>query len=151
MRSAAIALVAAIAALLPLTPAHAAYGAPIPVSMAVYGGWNNSQLLARLDGTLQFDDGNSKYKYNLELCRVSSFVAPRVNVYVNGAYKNTLYYNGGSSTALCPSFYTATALAAEVDNGSTVVNVTLTLVGSDFNNNVFRERGRSGTYDNPYN
>ncbi|MEW9528705.1 hypothetical protein [Microbispora sp. NPDC049125] len=140
-----------VAALLSVTPAHAAYGAPQPVSMAVYGGPTGSQLLARLDGTVQFDDGNTKYLYNLELCRVSSFVAPHVSVYVNGVYKNTLYYSGGSSTALCPAFYTATPLAAEVDNGSTVMNLTLTLVGSDFNNNVYRERTRTATYDNPFN
>ncbi|MEV7968229.1 hypothetical protein AB0O34_19930 [Sphaerisporangium sp. NPDC088356] len=141
----------AVAALLPLTPAHAAYGAPIPVSMAVYGGSTGTQLLARVDGTMQFDDGNMKYQYNLELCRVSSFVAPHVKVSVNGVYKYSLFWSGGSSTALCPSFYTATALAAEVDNGSTVANVTLTLVGSDFNNNVYRERTRTTTYDNPFN
>ncbi len=141
----------AVAALLPLTPAHAAYGAPIPVSMAVYGGPTGTQLLARVDGTMQFGDGNMKYAYNLELCRVSSFVAPHVKVFVNGVHKDSLFWSGGSSTALCPSFYTATALAAEVDNGSTVVNVALTLVGSDFNNNVYRERTKTATYDNPFN
>ncbi|MDH2426526.1 hypothetical protein [Sphaerisporangium sp. TRM90804] len=141
----------AVAALLPLTPANAAYGAPIPVSMAVYGGAGGTQLLARVDGTLAFDDANTRYTYSLSLCRVSSFVSPHVKVLVNGVYKDSLYWNGGSSTALCPSFYTATALSAEVENGGTVANVTLTLVGSDFNNNVYRERTRTGTYDNPFN
>ncbi|MFS1299751.1 hypothetical protein [Streptosporangium longisporum] len=141
----------AVSALLPLTPAHAAYGTPIPVSMAVYGGWNGTQLLARVDGTIQFDDANQKYQYHLSLCRVSSFVGPNVRVLVNNVYKSTLYWNGGSPTAQCPASYIATAHSAEVDNGSTVHNVTLTLVGSDFNANVFRERTETWTYDNPFN
>ncbi|MFC6081939.1 hypothetical protein [Sphaerisporangium aureirubrum] len=150
-RSLAVGLLVAVAALLPLTPAHAAYGAPLPIQQAIYGGVNNAQLLARSDGTLQFDDGNTKYKYYIELCRVSSFVAPSIRVAVNGVYQYTLFYNVGSATALCPSGYTATILSAEVNHGGTVANVSFTLVASDFINQVYRERTRTSTYDNPYN
>ncbi|MEO3810691.1 hypothetical protein ABGB17_16950 [Sphaerisporangium sp. B11E5] len=138
----------AVAALLPLSPAHAAYGPPQPISMGTSGG---GQILALADGTLQFDDGNTKFLYYIELCRVSSFSAPYIKVYVNGVYQYSLYWEGNTTTSRCPAGYRSTIHSAESSHGGTVANVTFTLVSSDFINNVYRERTRTVTYDNPYN
>ncbi|WP_380807634.1 hypothetical protein [Sphaerisporangium aureirubrum] len=150
IRSLSLALVAFAALLLPVTPAHATYGAPFTVWAEIYGNGGSTQL-ARLDGTLQFDDGNTKIYYNLELCRRSSFTGPQVKVYVNNTFVTSLYWSGGYSTAVCPSFYTATPLSAELTYGGTIYNVSLILVGSEFPNNVYTERTKRRDYDNPFN
>ncbi|MEO3812997.1 hypothetical protein ABGB17_28680 [Sphaerisporangium sp. B11E5] len=149
-RSLTLALVALVALLLPVTPAHATYGSPLTVWAVTYGNGGSTEL-ARVDGNLYFDDGNTKIYYDLSLCRRSSFTAPYVRVLINGVNYTNLYWSGGSSTAVCPSFYTATPHAAEINYGSTITSVSLILVSSEFPNNVYTERTKRRDYDNPYN
>ncbi|MCK2215856.1 hypothetical protein MF672_018945 [Actinomadura sp. ATCC 31491] len=150
MRSRIALLLAAIAtALLPLTPAQAAYGPPNPIILQVNAG--DGTLLARVEGTVAFDDGNTRYTYSLVLCRRSSFQAPYVRIYVNGAYRDSLYWNPSTTVPWCQYAGFASPHSAEVDYGALVQNVRFELIGSSFPNNVYKEHHSSTTYDNPYN
>ncbi|QYC42462.1 hypothetical protein Nocox_24295 [Nonomuraea coxensis DSM 45129] len=150
MRSRIALLLAAIAvALLPLTPAQAAYGPPSPIVLQVNA--SDGTQLARVEGTVAFDDGNTRYTYSLVLCRRSSFQAPYVRIYVNGVVHDTLFWNPSTTVPWC--FYSgfASPHSAEVTYGAVVQNVRFELVGSSFPNNVYKEHRSGFTYDNPYN
>ncbi|GAB3900021.1 hypothetical protein GCM10027612_60960 [Microbispora bryophytorum subsp. camponoti] len=79
-----MAIAAMAAALLPLSPAHAAYGADQPVYLQLTSNDGNATQLALLDGTVAFDDGNTKYRYSLRLCWQHAYPAPYFMINVNG-------------------------------------------------------------------
>ena len=146
----AVTVMALAATLVPLTPAHATYGPQLPVILYVNA--DNGTKLARVEGTLQFDDGNAKYAYSLTLCRYSSYSAPYIRISVNGTYRDLLSWYGGTTVPWCTYSGFATVFTGDIDYGSTVRNVSFQLVGSSFSNqNVYKEHYDYLTYDNPYN
>lgn len=148
--SIAAAAAALAAALLPLTPAHAAYGADQPVYLQLVSNDGNATQLALLEGTVAFDDGNTKYRYNLRLCWQHAYPAPTFSIYVNGAYSSGPFGPGGSSAAGCQY---ATWTSAEVNYGGIVRNVYFSVTGGWFGSNgqYSMRTKNTGTYDNPYN
>jgi hypothetical protein len=141
---------------LPAGPAHAAYG---PQFGTVHWQLLNSagnQLIGSIDGTLEFDDGNTKFRYSLTMCRQNSFTAPYANVFVNGTFSFSLNpaYTGmpgcGGATAL------GGVVTGEVETGSLVHNVTVQFNGSYYGSGpngymVWEQRQRNILKDNPYN
>ena len=71
--------------ILPVSPAHAAWGHQIPVTIQVerpigYSGATES--IGRAEGWVQFD-GVDSFRFNLTICRQSSYSLPRLYVSVN--------------------------------------------------------------------
>jgi hypothetical protein len=142
---------------LPAAPAHATYG---PQFGTVHWQLLNSggnQLIGSIDGTVEFDDGNTKFRYSLTMCRQNSFSAPYARVFVNGTYSFSLYpaYTGMPS---CTGGATAIGgvVTGEVETGSLVRNVTVEFNGSYYGSGpngymVWEQRQRSILKDNPYN
>ncbi|MEO3861490.1 hypothetical protein [Acrocarpospora sp. B8E8] len=60
-----IALTVVAALVVPVAPAHAAYGSDIVVSIDVYG---QGFKLSGAYGTIAFDNGNAKYRYSIAMC-----------------------------------------------------------------------------------
>jgi hypothetical protein len=134
---------------LPAVPAHATYG---PQNGIVHLQLLDSvgSHIGSIDGTVEFDDGNTKYRYSLTVCRQSSFTAPFAYVYVNGAYQFPLL---PSYTAL-PACGGALGgvVSGEVVSGSVVQNVTVEFHGSSYGYPAgFEQRQKSVVKDNPYN
>ncbi|MDA0636929.1 hypothetical protein OUY22_26275 [Nonomuraea sp. MCN248] len=148
LASIAAALAALAVALLPLSPAHAAYGPdqPVYVQLNATGGYG---ALALLEGTVAFDDGNTRYRYALRLCWQHAYPAPYFQIYVNGA-NQTWPVDTGSTTA--PGCQRVFLYNAEVEFGSTVQNVRFDVTGGWFSSSGYQMRTRSSiTYDNPFN
>jgi hypothetical protein len=151
-RSVAIAIATLAAILMPLTPAHAAYGPDQPVSITVISNAGPSIMLAQLTGTLAFDDGNTKFRYALRLCWGSgSYPKPNFYVSVNGG---TIFYPAQTGTSAAPpgcqlSLY---HYDGEYTHSSTLTNITLNVTGGWFYpGQTYNSRTKSTTYDNPYN
>ncbi|MBO3751881.1 hypothetical protein J5X84_37920 [Streptosporangiaceae bacterium NEAU-GS5] len=150
MTSVAIVIAAVVAAVLPLAPAQATYGSDQPVSVNVIANDGSGQELAALTGTLAFDDGNTKYRYNLQLCWKNAYPAPYFRIIVNGTAVNYPVQTGYSSATGCQAVY---VFNSETNFGSTVRNIRFDVTAGWFNfqNQYFTRTKSSGTYDNPYN
>ncbi|NUO96490.1 MAG: hypothetical protein HOV96_29770 [Nonomuraea sp.] len=148
-RSLAIALAALATALLPLTPAHAAYGPDQPVAIQLNATDPTNTGLARLEGTVAFDDGNTMFRYSLRLCWLHAYPAPQARVVINGTTVHSPVYTGTTYTPGCQQTY---LYAAEVNHGAVVGNVRFEVTGGWFYpGNQYNMRTKSYTYDNPYN
>ncbi|WP_433499062.1 hypothetical protein ACQP1K_01505 [Sphaerimonospora sp. CA-214678] len=148
--STAIAVCALATAILPLTPAHAAYGPDNPVYVQLVSNDGNATQLARLDGTLAFDSGNTKYRYSLRLCWQHAYPAPSFTIVVNGTSTVWPVQTGTTSVAGCSQTF---VYNTEANFGSTVRNIRFDVTGGWFypGNNYQMRTKSSGTYDNPYN
>ncbi len=144
------AILAALALIiLPASPAHATYGPdqPVYVQLNATGG---GPMLALLQGTVAFDDGNTRYRYNLTLCWQSAYPQPYFLINVNGSTTQSPVYTGMSSAPGCQFVYN---YSADVNFGGTVQNVRFDVTGGWFaSSGQYMMRTRSSaTYDNPYN
>lgn len=148
----AIVIATLVAILMPVTPAHAAYGPDQTVSLTVTSNSGPSITLAQLTGTLAFDDGNTKFRYSLKLCWGSgSYPRPNFYVAVNGS---TYLYPAQTGTATAPSGCQQYLFLydGEYTHSTTLANVTLYVTGGWFYpGNTYNSRTKSVTYDNPYN
>ncbi|MEW9549068.1 hypothetical protein [Nonomuraea sp. NPDC050783] len=150
--SVAVAIAALAALLLPVTPAHAAYGPDQSVYLTVNSNAGPSIMLAQLTGTIAFDDGNTKFKYALRLCWGSgSYPMPNLYLAVNGS--TYLYPSQTGTTTAPPGCQLYLFLYdGEYTHSTTLQNVTLYLTGGWFYpGNTYNSRTKSVTYDNPYN
>lgn len=149
-KSLAIVLTTLVAVLLPLTPAHAAYGPPQTVNIEVRG-WNGNKL-SLLYGTIQFDDGNQKFQYDLYICRENSYAFPNVWRRINNTINVPIYYTSGPHT-IPQCVYSAYRAVGEVTHPSTIQNVTLGIeaVGVGPDGYTFVRYQKEKTYDNPFN
>lgn len=145
----AIALGALAGIALAPAPAQAtAYGAQLPVTLEVRG--DGGVKLSGLYGWLQFDDGNTKYRYEVYLCRESSYSSANAWVKANGVVRDSYSVNYGNVN-IPQCRYPALLISKEDNVGGTVANVTFELEGVNFSGNVATRIRRSTTYDNPFN
>lgn len=146
-----IAIAALGAILLPVTPAYATYGQDQIVALTVTSNSGPSLTLARLDGTVAFDDGNTKFRYSLRLCWGSgAYPRPNFSITINGSVGVPPVETG---TAPAPAGCQFVFLYdAEPTTSTTLTNVTFSVTGGWFYpGNQYNTRTRSVTYDNPYN
>jgi hypothetical protein len=145
-----VAFVAATATFLPTAPAHATYGAQdASVHLQLYG--PSATPVGSVDGTVEFDSGNTMFRYNLTMCRQSSYVAPWMYLYVNGAVYRQLADGWVYGTSACGGGPVA-VYSAEVPYGAVVTSVIVNLHGSSFSYPAgYREHQTSAFKDNPYN
>jgi hypothetical protein len=149
--SIAVALTALVGALMPFSPAHAAFGSNQTVYLQLTANDGYGTQLARLNGTIAFDNGNQKYRYSLRLCWQNAYPAPNLRVYVNDSSSSVPAQTGTSSESGCQMvlLYSHT-----VNYGSTVRNVHFTVTGGWFDRFDHQYHMRTDytyTYDNPYN
>jgi hypothetical protein len=148
--SIAIVIAALAAVLLPGTPAHATYGPDQPVALTVNSNSGPSLMLARLEGTVAFDDGNTKFRYSLRLCWGSG-AYPRPNFHFST--NSGVYYPTATGMAPAPPGCQFVYLF----NGETTTPVVLTHItfsvtgGWFYPGNQYNTRTKTSTYDNPYN
>jgi hypothetical protein len=123
---AAVAL-ASVAIVAPAAQAHA--DPVVSVDVQVTGGYNNTQNLGHLTGTISRVD--STFTYSLTACRQSSYTPPRGTIGGN--------WYGGSYGDPCPT-YTGSFTQAST-------TVTLTFSGNTFYpGNTFTEYTKTRTY-----
>ncbi|MEU8355897.1 hypothetical protein AB0C27_07770 [Nonomuraea sp. NPDC048882] len=150
--SAAIVIATLVAILMPVTPAHATYGADLPVSITVTSNAGPPLMLAQVTGTVAFDDGNTKFRYSLRLCWGSgSYPRPNLYVSVNGS---STFYPGQTSTSPAPAGCQLSLYHhdGEYTHPSTIANITVYVQGGWFYpGQTYNSRTKSLTYDNPYN
>ena len=111
----------------------------------------NATQLALLEGTVAFDDGNTKYRYSLRLCWQHAYPAPSFLINVNGTSTVTPVKTGTTSATGCQQ---VAVYDTEADFGTTVRNVRFDVTGGWFisGTNQYATRTKSSsTYDNPYN
>ncbi len=149
--STAIAATALAGALLPVSPAHATFGTDYQVYVNLISNDGYGTPLARLEGTVAFDNGNKKYRYSVQLCWQNAYPAPNTTIVVNGTSTTWPSYTGqGTPTSGCQQvlLYSGT-----VNFGSTVRNVRFDVTGGWFGTNgQYMMRTKQGyTIDNPYN
>ncbi|GAA2319341.1 hypothetical protein GCM10009853_091800 [Glycomyces scopariae] len=88
-RRALVAFIAALAlsfgSVMAASPAQAAWGSQIPVSIMVTG---NGQQLGYATGWVQFDTGGTTFQYSITVCRQSSYTLPTLTVAVNSTGSN---------------------------------------------------------------
>lgn len=82
----AAAFAMALAILLAPAPAHAAWGSQIPVSIQVVS--NYGYQLGYASGWVQFDTGGTTFRYEITVCRQSSYTPPNLAVSVNTTNQN---------------------------------------------------------------
>jgi hypothetical protein len=149
--SIAIAIAALGAILLPVTPANAAYGPDQTVALTVTSNSGPSLTLARLEGTVAFDDASTKFRYSLQLCWGSgAYPMPNFSITINGNVGVAPVQTG---TAPAPAGCQFVFLYnAENTAPGTLTNVTFAVTGGWFYpGNQYNTRAKSVTYDNPYN
>jgi hypothetical protein len=133
----------------PVAPAHATYGPSQTVLLELWGG-NHAVKLGGVYGSIQFDDQNTKVKWDLLLCRESSYTPLNFWIYVNGIpHSQRTVGDGIVPTPLCR--YRAVPNSQEVDDGSVLRNVTIVVEGVYFDGSNATSVRKSATYDNPYN
>ncbi|WP_030155342.1 hypothetical protein [Glycomyces sp. NRRL B-16210] len=81
----AAAFAMALAVLMAPAPAHAAWGSQIPVTIQVTG---NGHQLGYATGWVQFDTGGTTFRYEITVCRQSSYTPPNLAVSVNPTVAN---------------------------------------------------------------
>lgn len=146
---------AAIGAIvLPAVPAHATYGPQFGTVHWQLLDSSGNQRIGSIDGTVEFDDGNTTFRYSLTMCRQNSFTAPYAYVYVNGTYSFPL--NPAYTTLPACGGALGGVVTGEVVPGGVVRNVTVEFHGSYYGSGsngypVFEQRQRSILKDNPYN
>ncbi|GAB1821471.1 hypothetical protein [Herbidospora sp. RD11066] len=151
--SIAFAFMALAALILPATPAHAAYSADQSVYLQLTANDGTGMPLALLQGTVAFDDSNTKYRYSVSICWQSgAYPQPSAGIYVNGTFNSYPVWTGSSSAAGCQQ---VALYSAEVNVGSAVYNMRFDLTAgwfSSVNGYQYMSRTKStGTYDNPFN
>ncbi|WP_043622546.1 hypothetical protein [Nonomuraea candida] len=147
-RSIAIAIAAIAAALLPLSPAHAAYGPDQPVSVQVNATDPYNTPLARLQGTVAFDDGTAMFRYSLQLCWLRAYPAPNLRIFINGT---TQHYPVSAGSTTTPGCQQTSLYAAEVNHGAAIANVRFDVTAGWFYPGMqYNTRTRSFTSDNPF-
>lgn len=149
LRWIAVAVSVLAAGLLPVTPAHATYGSDQPVYVQVNSNTGPTQALARLDGTVAFDDGNTKFRYSLAMCWQSAYPSPNLQIVVNGS---TYLWGSYAGTTSAPGCQQVILYSAEVTHGGVVANVRFDVTaGWFYPGNQYNSRTRSWTADNPFN
>ncbi|GAB3649576.1 hypothetical protein [Glycomyces tarimensis] len=111
LRRAIVALAAILAmtaaAVMAPSPAQAAWGSQIPVTIQVTG---NGHQLGYASGWVQYDTGGTTFRYSITVCRQSSYTPPRLTVAVNSSSWNPdgttvathyMQSSGGSGSAPC--------------------------------------------------
>ncbi|GIH24065.1 hypothetical protein Aph01nite_23750 [Acrocarpospora phusangensis] len=150
--SIALAVTALAVIVLPATPAHATYGPNQSVYVQVTANDGTGQQLARLEGTVAFDDSNTKYRYALTLCWQNAYPMPSFIIVLNGSTVNYPVLTGYSSATGCQQ---VTVYDAEATPGITVSNLRFDVTAgwfSSVNGWQYMTRTKSsGTYDNPFN
>ncbi|WP_214111395.1 hypothetical protein [Acrocarpospora catenulata] len=151
--SIALAIMALAATFLQVTPAHAAYGPDQQVLVQVTANDGSGMQLARLEGTVAFDDSNTKYRYSLSVCWQSgAYPEPSFLIVVNGSTVNYPVWTGYSSATGCQR---VSLYSAEVILGSAVYNVRFDVTAGWFssrNNGQYMTRTKSSlVHDNPFN
>ncbi|MFB4278690.1 MULTISPECIES: hypothetical protein [unclassified Nonomuraea] len=147
-RSIAVAIAALATALLPLGAAHAAYGPDQPVYIQVNATDPYNTGLARLEGTVAFDDGDTMFRYSLRLCWLHAYPAPNLSIVVNGT---TQLWPASTGSTTTPGCQQTSLYAAEVNHGGAVGNVRFDVTGGWFYpGNQYNTRTKSYTVDNPY-
>jgi hypothetical protein len=147
-----IAFAMLVTTLAPVTPAHATYGPDQTVGLTVNSNAGPSLMLARLEGTIAFDDGNTKFRYNLRLCWGSgAYPQPNLRVTINNGSIGVPLIGAGGAPAP-PGCQTVSVYAGEYIASTIITNVTFTLTaGWFYPGNQYNSRTKSVTYDNPYN
>nr|WP_062341846.1 hypothetical protein [Herbidospora sakaeratensis] len=150
--SIAFAFMALAALILPATPAHAAYGPDQSVWVQVTANDGSGMPLAQLQGTIAFDDSNTKYRYSLSICWQSgAYPQPSAVIVVNGSSGSYPIWSGSSSATGCQQ---VALYSSEVNFGSAVYNLRFDVTAGWFSrtNGQYMSRTKSsGTYDNPFN
>ncbi|TMR93051.1 hypothetical protein [Nonomuraea basaltis] len=150
--SIAVAIATLAALLLPVTPAHATYGPDQTVSLTVTSNAGPSLTLVRVEGTVAFDDGNTKFRYALRLCWGSgAYPMPNFYISINGS---TAIYPTQTGSAPAPSGCQLSHFLydGEYTHSTTVANITIYATGGWFYpGNNYNSRTKSVTYDNPFN
>ncbi|WP_117215631.1 hypothetical protein [Allorhizocola rhizosphaerae] len=146
--------------IVPATPAHAAWAAPVPLNMQIIGYTpGGGQLtLGRVQGTLQLDDGGNALRYDVLMCRQSSYQLPYmtidVNVYYAGGRRyatriGSVYPTYGSWSSEQPCYGNRATVSAELSYAG-FSNVEFIVYGSTFvgqSHTIFTE---DAIYYNPY-
>ena len=150
-----VAMAALFVASLAPAPAHAAYSSPVTVNIQLrsYDASYNLYLVGKVYGTIQFDDSNRRYRLSLVVCRQSSYVAPHVTVYVNGAYHHSgVNWDQVRRPEICDDYWgNSGTINGDFTYSGVVRNVTIQIRGLHFDMYTAREVIREGTYDNPFN
>ncbi|MBP2705042.1 hypothetical protein JOL79_14595 [Microbispora sp. RL4-1S] len=151
--SIALAITASAFTFLLGTPAHAAYGPDQPVYVQVIANDGSGMQLARLEGTVAFDDSNTKYRYSLSLCWQSgAYPQPSFLINVNGSATNSPVWTGTTSAAGCQQ---VALYSAEASFGGPVYNLRFDVTAGWFSSShgyqYMTRTKSSGTYDNPFN
>ncbi|MEV4470914.1 hypothetical protein ACFFR3_43655 [Nonomuraea salmonea] len=148
VRAMAVVVAALAAVFLPLSPAHAAYGPDQPVYIQLNATDPSNTGLARLEGTIAFDDGDTMFRYAVRLCWLHAYPAPNLRIYVNGSTQIWPVSTGTTSTPGCQM---TTLYAAEVAHGAAVANVRFEVTGGWFYpGSQYNTRTKSYTSDNPF-
>ncbi|GAA0389682.1 hypothetical protein Acor_76850 [Acrocarpospora corrugata] len=150
--SIALAVTALAVTFLPATPAHAAYSADQQVYVQVLANDGSGMQLARLEGTVAFDDSNTKYRYTLSLCWQNAYPQPSFLIKVNGTTTNYPAWTGSTSASGCQQ---VALYGGENNFGGTVYNLRFDVTAGWFSaSNGYQYMTRtksSGTFDNPFN
>ncbi|ETK32967.1 hypothetical protein [Microbispora sp. ATCC PTA-5024] len=149
--SIALAVTALAVTCLPVSPAHAAYGPDQQVYVQVIANDGSGMQLARLEGTVAFDDSNTKYRYSLSLCWQSgAYPQPSFLINVNGTTTNYPVWTGSTSASGCQQ---VALYSAEASFGGSVYNLRFDVTAGWFSHGYqYMTRTKSsGTYDNPFN
>ncbi|MGN9909252.1 hypothetical protein ACTMTJ_17045 [Phytohabitans sp. LJ34] len=159
LRSLVTSLVLLAGVLAPVGPAQAAWGTTVPVTIQVVGYFNGYTLnLGRAEGSVQFDDGGSAFRYSFTFCRQSSYQLPYMRISANVTYSGgqrhatplaTVHasYTGSSTTQPC---YSSVGTAAGESSYPNFYNLELQLFGSTFVGQSHVEFMEDQTLYNPY-
>jgi hypothetical protein len=146
----AVILAVLAATVLPVSPAHATYG-PQNSTVHIQLFSSSGTTVGKVTGTVEFDSGNTMFRYTLTMCRQSSYTAPWADLYVNGAAYRQLADGWVYGTTTCGTGPVAVH-SAEVPYGAVVTNVRVNLHGASFGfPEGFREHQGNSLKDNPYN
>jgi hypothetical protein len=146
-----VAVVAVAATFLTSAAAHASYG---PQDSLVHLQLNGptGTAVGSVDGSVEFDSGNTMFRYSLTVCRQSSYAAPWLYLYLNGSVNRQLSDGWVYGTSTCADGGPVAVYSAEVPYGSVVTNVMVNLHGSSFSfPGGYKEHQKSIVKDNPYN
>lgn len=152
MTSIAIAAAALVTAVLSVTPAHAAYGPDQPVYVQVTANDGTGLQLARLEGTIAFDDSNTKFRYSLRFCWQSAYPQPSFVAVINGSTTAYLANTGYTTAGGCQQ---VRLYDSAVTSGTVIRNLRFDVTAgwfSSVNYYQYMTRTKSSiTYDNPFN
>jgi hypothetical protein len=104
-----------------------------------------------LTGTLEFDDGNSRYRLNLVVCRQSSYVSPSLTVFVNGDKQLPLPEGPGGGDVCGIGTNGSWVIKGEPTFNGVIQNIRLRFRGVKFEGSTATDVVKEATYDNPFN